>query len=131
MSRLAPGTQIQVYRQDMSTTGDTLNGLDWVPASCTLPTVEQPLRVAEFDDLFTTAVRHLDRVDPATVLLTLDASSWDQARDLAGRESSCCSFFGFDFTPAGDDTVTMRVTVPAAHTAVLDALAARADTAVG
>ncbi|MEU9473975.1 hypothetical protein AB0D78_47270 [Streptomyces avermitilis] len=24
----------------------------WIPASCTLPTTEQPLRVAEFDALF-------------------------------------------------------------------------------
>ena len=26
----------------------------WVPESCKLPTVEQPLRVAEFDALFAT-----------------------------------------------------------------------------
>ena len=25
---------------------------DWVPAACTLPTTEQPLRRAEFDGLF-------------------------------------------------------------------------------
>ena len=30
---------------------------DWAPDACTLPTAERPLRVAEFDDLFTFVVR--------------------------------------------------------------------------
>jgi hypothetical protein len=47
------------------------NQLDWVPAACTLPTAEQPLRVAEFDDLFATSVRAVDRVGPT--VLRLDA----------------------------------------------------------
>jgi hypothetical protein len=29
---------------------------DWAPDACTLPTAERPLRVAEFDDLFTFVV---------------------------------------------------------------------------
>jgi predicted metalloendopeptidase len=29
----------------------------WVPEACTLPSVEQPLRVAEFDEVFANAVR--------------------------------------------------------------------------
>ncbi len=29
----------------------------WVPDACTLPTVDQPLRVAEFDDLFARAAK--------------------------------------------------------------------------
>ena len=28
----------------------------WVPEACTLPTVEQPLRLAEFDSLFATGL---------------------------------------------------------------------------
>lgn len=32
-------------------------GQGWVSQACALPAREQPLRVAEFDDLFTTALR--------------------------------------------------------------------------
>ncbi|MEV4838269.1 hypothetical protein AB0K05_27425 [Nonomuraea sp. NPDC049486] len=35
----------------------------WVPSACTLPTAEQPLRVAEFDALFADAVRAVARPD--------------------------------------------------------------------
>ncbi|HEU4946143.1 MAG TPA: hypothetical protein VFT31_03210 [Kribbella sp.] len=115
----------------MGTPHDTTGGPDWIAASCTLPTAERPLRVAEFDDLFTTAVRDVVRVEPTTLKLTLDRSSETRARELAGRESSCCSFFGFDFTRSGDETVVMAVTVPDPQTAVLDAFAARATTAAG
>ena len=98
----------------------------WVPATCALPTAEQPFRVAEFDDLFAESVRPIERIDPTTVELTLDAAAEDRARDLAARESECCSFFDFEFAPTAAGTVTMRVRVPAAQTAVLDAWAARA-----
>jgi len=37
---------------------------DWVPPSGTLPTADQPSRVAESDDLFASAVRGVDRLDP-------------------------------------------------------------------
>jgi hypothetical protein len=37
--------------------------MTWVPESCRLPTVEQPLRVAEFDELFASAVTPAERVD--------------------------------------------------------------------
>jgi hypothetical protein len=30
---------------------------DWAPDACTLPTPERPLRVAEFDDLFSHVLR--------------------------------------------------------------------------
>ncbi|MEV6895548.1 hypothetical protein [Kribbella sp. NPDC051137] len=39
-------------------------GDSWVSPSCTLPTVEQPLRVAEFDDLLGTALRGIERPAP-------------------------------------------------------------------
>ena len=35
----------------------------WVPDACTLPTVEQPLRAKEFDDLFRDAVTAVHRID--------------------------------------------------------------------
>jgi hypothetical protein len=107
-------------------------GSSWVETtSCTLPTAEQPVRVAEFDDLFGTAVRAVERIDATTLRLVLDASARDRARDLAARETTCCSFFSFDLTPAGDGRVAMRVGVPAAHVAVLDGFAARAASAAG
>jgi hypothetical protein len=96
----------------------------WVPDACTLPTADQPFRVAEFDDLFRSA-RGTERVAGTTLRLTLDRSTLDFARDLAARETECCSFFDFSFSPVGEDIVTMQVTVPPAYTAILDALAAR------
>jgi hypothetical protein len=54
-AEVASGTWVRVYRRVMS--AETR----WVPEACTLPTVEQPLRVAEFDDLFATALRGIAR----------------------------------------------------------------------
>lgn len=104
---------------------------DWVPASCTLPTTEQPLRVAEFDQLFATALHAVNRTDLTALHLLLDATAEKTAVELTERETSCCSFFTFTFTPAGDGQVLLAATVPAAHNAVLDALAVRAAAAAG
>jgi hypothetical protein len=106
------------------------SGLDWVPASCTLPTAEQPIGVTEFDDLFATSVQAAERLDATTLRLIVSAGAEATARDLAARESSCRSFFGFDFAPV-HETVAITVTVPAAHVAVLDAFATRATAAAG
>ncbi|MFF0268401.1 hypothetical protein [Kribbella sp. NPDC004536] len=89
----------------------------WAPDACTLPTAERPLRVAEFDQLFATYLRRANRVDDQTLELTLDPAAYAAAADLIARESACCSFFTF--------TLNLRVTVPPAHTAVLDGLTAR------
>jgi hypothetical protein len=97
----------------------------WVPEACTLPTVERPLRLAEFDDLFATALRGQQRLSPTVLRWLLDAATEPTVRDLAARESSCCSFFSFSFVPDGD-AVRLDVAVPAAHVEVLDALADRA-----
>ncbi|MET8028575.1 hypothetical protein [Streptomyces avermitilis] len=43
----------------------------WVPASCTLPTTEQPLRVAEFDALFAGRLTGTARPEPLRLLLVL------------------------------------------------------------
>lgn len=99
----------------------------WVaPDACTLPTAEQPLRVAEFDDLFTTAVTWVDRPETTRLLLGLpsDPAVVARAADLAVRESGCCSFFTFTLTVSGA-RLQLEVTVPEARTDVLDGLAAR------
>jgi hypothetical protein len=98
----------------------------WVPQSCTLPTAEQPLRVAEFDALFTDAVRAADR--PSRTQLSLDleptAEMAAHAAGLAVRETACCSFFTFILTATGG-ALQLGVAVPDAYVEVLDALAAR------
>ncbi|MGV9666225.1 hypothetical protein [Nocardia niigatensis] len=103
---------------------------DWVPSACTLPTVEQPIRVAEFDQFFATSARTTRRPGPDRLEVVVDPGAEARARELSGRESSCCSFFTFDFTTAPDGLV-MGVRVPAAYIEVLDAFAARAQAAIG
>ncbi|MET7951962.1 hypothetical protein [Micromonospora sp. NPDC005324] len=94
----------------------------WVPEACILPSVQQPLRVAEFDDLFATALLAQQRLSPTELRWRLDPGAETTVRDLTGRESSCCSFFTFTIT--GDtDALRLDVQVPAAHVDVLDALA--------
>ncbi|GAA1393146.1 hypothetical protein ACFQZ4_37280 [Catellatospora coxensis] len=108
--------------------------LAWVPQACTLPTAQQPLRLAEFDALFTTAVRAAERISATHLRLTLTGGPdlEPTVRDLAARESDCCSFFTFAITVTGaPGHVTLDVEVPPAHTDVLAALADRADTMHG
>ena len=97
--------------------------------ACTLPTAEQPLRVAEFAGLFAEAVRGVLRMSPTLLRLELDAAAQAAARELAVRESECCSFFSLTITPTGRETILMDVTAPAGHTDVLDGLTALARTA--
>jgi hypothetical protein len=98
----------------------------WLPQSCTLPTADRPLRVAEFDALFTTAVRAADR--PSRTRLSLDleptAEIAAQAAGLMVRETVCCSFFTFTLTATGG-ALELGVAVPEGHVQVLDGLAAR------
>jgi hypothetical protein len=93
----------------------------WVPAACTLPTADQPLRVREFDQLFADHLRSARRVDPCTLDVTLDASSRAVVADLIARETGCCSFFTFTLS----DDVRLLISVPATQIAVLDALTDR------
>jgi hypothetical protein len=100
--------------------------LGWVPAdACTLPTAAQPLRLAEFDALFATALRDVERVAPERLLLSFDPSVEVAVRDLLAREAACCSFIAFEVTPA-DGELLVEVAVPVAHRDVLDGLAVRA-----
>lgn len=99
------------------------DSIDWVPVSCSLPTAAKPLRVAEFDDLFTSSVLAVDRIDAGTLslMLTPTAEVAARAAALAVRETSCCSFFTFTLISSAD-TLTLRVSVPATHTDVVDGL---------
>ncbi|MEV0132490.1 hypothetical protein AB0H83_29005 [Dactylosporangium sp. NPDC050688] len=102
-----------------------------VPDACTLPTVEQPLRLAEFDTLFTTAVRTVETVTPNHARMQLSGPAGLEAtvRDLAARETACCSFFTFTVTPQPADSgeaLTLDVQVPGRYADVLASLAGRA-----
>ncbi|WP_216916772.1 hypothetical protein [Nocardia noduli] len=100
-------------------------------SACTLPTVQRPTRLAEFDAFFADSVRTARRADSTRLELTLiDTSDAEPVgRDLAARESTCCSFFTFTFedTPAG---TVMRIEAPVAYVEVLDALTERARAAL-
>jgi hypothetical protein len=81
--------------------------ISWVPvAACTLPTTEQPLRVAEFDDLFAGHLTGVQQHDAAHARLRLTGGAGLEARvqQLADRESGCCSFFTFTVTAVEGDT---------------------------
>jgi hypothetical protein len=100
--------------------------MTWVPEACTLPTEEQPLRVAEFDALFATATGPAERLGPTRLRVHLPGGQDNvaRARDLIARETGCCSFFSFDLRPSATD-MELDVEVPEAHVAILDAVQQR------
>jgi hypothetical protein len=104
-------------------TENLLAGDDWVPEACTLPTVEQPLRRAEFDALFAEDVISVEQPSPQRVRLELrrDADAVARAAQLAVKESGCCSFFTFDVA-IRDGSVSMTISASEAHAPVLAAL---------
>lgn len=95
----------------------------WIPASCTLPAAQQPLRRAEFDAVFA-EVQSVERPGPARLRLDLDSRPAVAARvaELAAAETQCCSFFTFVLT-AADRRLTLEISVPSAQAGLLDALA--------
>lgn len=95
-----------------------------MPQACTLPTVERPLRLREFDSVFASALRRQDRVGAMTLRWVFDPAAGTRVRDLTERESVCCSFFEFNLsdTNAG---LLVEVTVPPNQGTVLDALQER------
>jgi hypothetical protein len=97
----------------------------WVTEACTLPTAQRPLRQAEFDRLFATALRDQRRLSATRLRWELDPAAEPEARELTRKETACCSFFAFTFTTTGPG-LQLEVGVPAAHVPVLDALATRA-----
>lgn len=112
--------------------------IPWSPPEvCTLPSSEQPLRVAEFDALFETSLQDMARPSPTTLrLLFLGAHGLaDHVRDLTDRETACCSFFAFTLTPQTDPRLEVQrlgldVEVPTGHVDVLSAVAQRAADAL-
>jgi hypothetical protein len=58
----------------------------WVPQACTLPMADQPLRQAEFDALFATALRAFDRPDQPTSARASPRSLEDVRIELLVRE---------------------------------------------
>jgi len=114
----------------------TTNDPAWVPDACALPTAERPLRLAEFDELFATAVRDVRRLTPTHARLHLTGADGLTAtvRDLTARETECCSFFTFRVTPqpaTPGEAVTLDVEVPGRYADVLDAVARAAAVAAG
>jgi hypothetical protein len=105
--------------------------MTWTPSECTLPTAERPLRVAEFDELFATALRAQARPGPTHLRLTLDGADQVEAttHDLIARETACCPFFAFTVTRTGDQKLQLDIQVPHNRTDVLDGIAARAAAA--
>ena len=117
---------------------------DWVPVdACTLPTADQPLRAAEFDDLFAASLRAVERPPGAPIrarlVLAGDPGLPGRAQRLADAETACCSFFSFTVTPLDADpdgggqpavVVALDVEVPATRADVLAALVDRAERTV-
>ncbi len=104
------------------------------PDACTLPTAELPGRLAEFDELFATALYRQQRLTPTRLRMLLDPAAGARTRDLTTREATCCSFFAFTFTRTTDSTLggevlQLEVDVPSAHADVLDGIQARAAAA--
>ena len=95
--------------------------------ACTLPTAERPLRLAEFDALFATSARRVTR-DQRGVRIHLEGDSTlrERVRDLAERETTCCSFFSFAIE-GPSNAVVMAISVPKNRREILDALADRAE----
>jgi hypothetical protein len=102
----------------------------WTVQECTLPTVQRPGRLAEFDDLFATALRGQERLSPTVLRWLLDPAAESVARDLTGRESQCCSFFTFTFSHR-DGTLQLDIHTPSSRTSILDGLAERAAARIG
>lgn len=104
----------------------------WVPVeACTLPTVDQPVRVAEFDALFAETLADVEQDSATQVRFVLadGANLVKRAQGLADRETGCCSFFTFTITPIDADSLAMTVTVPTERAEVLAALVQRAQEA--
>jgi hypothetical protein len=106
-------------------------GLEWAPDACILPIGERPLRQAEFDELFSSAVQAAERVGPTHLRLALSGTADLETvvRDLTDRETQCCSFFTFTIASPSSGRVNLDIQVPDAHIGVLNALASRADRA--
>jgi hypothetical protein len=95
--------------------------------ACALPTAERPLRLAELDELFATSARSVTRGEhDVRIHLVGDSGLLPSVRDLAERETACCSFFTF-LLDGTDDELELTISVPPERRQILQALAARAE----
>jgi len=98
---------------------------------CTLSDTARLARAAEFSQLFAETVRRVER--PAATRLRLelepDPASAGRTAELIAAETECCSFFTFTLT-ATAGSLALEVTVPEEQSAVLDALAQRANSSL-
>jgi hypothetical protein len=95
--------------------------------ACTLPTAERPMRLAEFDALFASSARAVTRHEHgARIHLVGGPGLSERVRDLAERETACCSFFTF-VVDGQDSDLTLDISVPEGRRELLDALADRAE----
>jgi hypothetical protein len=109
--------------------GFTVLGMDDLMStdSCTLPTAERPLRLAEFDALFASSARSVSRdVDGVRIRLAGSGGLREHVRGLTDRETACCSFFAFKIEGLDDD-LTLHIVVPVERRENLEALADRAE----
>jgi hypothetical protein len=97
-----------------------------VAEACTLPTAERPTRSAEWGSIFR-EVLATESVGAqwGRLVFPPEAHLEARVRDLASKETSCCSFFTFHFgeglDASGARTMTLDVRVPPSQSAVLDA----------
>lgn len=95
--------------------------------ACTLPTAERPLRLAEFDALFEENVQAVTRnADVVRMQMSGGPGLVERVRDLAERETQCCSFFTF-LVEGIDEDLSVEISVPEQHRDILAALADRAS----
>lgn len=94
------------------------------PKACTLPSADRPLRLAEFASLFANHLLEAAWLDDRTAVFLLvgDHDLPMLVRDLAARETECCSFFAFDVQEADHGQVALRVQVPRRQRPVLRAM---------
>jgi len=103
-----------------------------VPDACTLPTAEQPVRIAEWDSLFSelVAVEQSDGAHGRLVFAGI-ADLEERVRDLSRRETECCSFFDFSVEAGadalGEPMLWLDIGVPPTRAEVLGAFVRWAD----
>ena len=97
-----------------------------VAEACTLPTAERPTRSAEWGAIFREVLSTESLgAQRGRLAFPEDAALETWVRDLASKETACCSFFTFAFgqgvDAAGAQTMTLDVSVPPSRSAVLHA----------
>jgi hypothetical protein len=95
-------------------------------SACTLPTVERPLRLAEFDALFSLATSVEYDGSTARLHFSGPPTLRDEVVELTARESQCCSFFAFS-VEGTDSEVDLGIGASTEHEPLVAALVARAE----